>query len=331
VNSPIEKSVVLVGAGNAHLVFVKRFGMMPMPGVAVTLVSEAATIPYSAMVPGHLGGDYSCEDITIDLVRLCQASQVRFVAQRVEQLDPRGRQVLFAGRPPLHYDVLSLGLGSLPAIPADLANAEASFAMRPLAAMTQTLDALDCELRERPRPFQFVIVGGGASGCELALAIHKRLGQYPGFRLTLLQGDARLVPLFPPGTARAFERAFAGRGIGLRVNTRVIGGQQGSLLLEGGESVPFDAVLWATQGAAPGLIRASSLTVDAGGFLKVLPTLQFTGNPAPAIASHSTPTLPCPATASTRFGKARSCSTTSNLFSRSNVCARSSRNASACA
>lgn len=79
---PVEKSVVLVGAGNAHLVFVKRWGMRPVPGVAVTLVNEAATVPYSAMVPAHLTGDYSLDDITIDLVRLCQAVGVRFVAVR---------------------------------------------------------------------------------------------------------------------------------------------------------------------------------------------------------------------------------------------------------
>ena len=36
---PIEKSVVLVGAGNAHLVFLRRWGMRPIPGVAVTLVN----------------------------------------------------------------------------------------------------------------------------------------------------------------------------------------------------------------------------------------------------------------------------------------------------
>jgi selenide,water dikinase len=288
---------VLVGAGNAHLVFVKRFGMTPIPGVAVTLVSEAATIPYSAMVPGHLAGDYSWDDITIDLVRLCQASKVRFVPQRVEQLDPHGRQVIFTGRPPLHYDVLSLGLGSLPAIPADLVAAATSFAMRPLAAMTQRLDALERELRQTPRPFRFVIVGGGASGCELALAIHQRLGKHPGFRLTLLHGDPRLVAQFPNATACVFERAFHQRGIEVRVSARVLGGQQDALRLESGAVVPFDAVLWATQGAAPGLIRASGLVVDAGGFLKVLLTLQSAGDPAvfgtgDCVAFDAYPTLP---------------------------------------
>jgi len=94
--SPIEKAVVLVGAGNAHLVFVRRWMMRPMPGVAVTLVNEAATAPYSAMVPAHIGGEYPLDEITIDLVRLCQSARVRFVAERVTGVDPVGRRVRFA-------------------------------------------------------------------------------------------------------------------------------------------------------------------------------------------------------------------------------------------
>src|SRR3954454_13775546 len=111
---PTEKNVVLVGAGNAHLVFLKRWGMRPLPGVAVTLVNESAVVPYSAMVPAHIGGDYTWDEITIDLVRLCQTVKARFVAARAAGLDPAGRRVLFAARPPLAYDAVSVGLGSLP-------------------------------------------------------------------------------------------------------------------------------------------------------------------------------------------------------------------------
>src|SRR5215475_4867390 len=102
-SAPIEKSVVLVGAGNAHLVFVKRFGMRPMPGVAVTLVSQSGRIPYSAMVTGHVAGEYTRDEITIDLVRLCAASGVRFIGEQVQDLDPGRRQVRFADRAPLTY------------------------------------------------------------------------------------------------------------------------------------------------------------------------------------------------------------------------------------
>ena len=74
--------------------------MKPLPGVAVTLVNESAVIPYSAMVPGHLAADYTWDDITIYLVRLCQSAGVRFVSERVTALDPTGSaRSRFAGRP----------------------------------------------------------------------------------------------------------------------------------------------------------------------------------------------------------------------------------------
>ena len=220
--SPIEKSVVLVGAGNAHLQFVKRWRMRPLRGVAVTLVNEATVIPYSAMVPAHIAGDYTWDEITIDLVRLCQSAGVRLVAEKVTALDPASRQVCFAARPPLTYDVLSLGLGSIPASPTASATAPLSLVMRPLARLVQQLDDLDDILQHAPRPFHFAVVGGGASGCELALAIQHRLGRYAGFRMTLLQGNDRLLPQFPARAAWAFQQALHDRGIAVRLKARVV-------------------------------------------------------------------------------------------------------------
>lgn len=271
---PIEKHVVLVGAGNAHLGFVRRFGMKPLPGVAVTLISETSVIPYSAMVPGFIAREYTWDDITIDLVRLCQASGVRFLAERVQRIDPVRREVRFAARPPLTFDALSLGVGSLPAVPAELAGDDRSLMIRPMTTLTQRIDQIDLDLIRTPRPFQFVVVGGGASGCELAAAIHKRFQKHAQFRVTMLQGDARLLPQFPEATARAFERVFQERGIICKVNACVLGAEAGQLTLDGGERVPFDAVLWATPAAPTPLLRDSGLDVDARGFLKVLPTLQ---------------------------------------------------------
>jgi selenide, water dikinase len=280
VPSPIEKNVVLVGAGNAHLVFIRRWGMRPLPGVAVTLVNEAPVIPYSAMVPGHLAGEYSREEITIDLVRLCQRVKVRLVVEPVTGINPAARQVLFRNRPPLAYDALSLGLGSLPACPAESAAADSCLLLRPLGTLLRKIDALNDRLQQAPQPFHLVVVGGGASGCELSLAIHKRLGRHPGFRVTLLQGNARLLPDFPPGVAQAFAQVFQQRGIDFRVNAQVMGTQDGFLRLESGEPVGFDSVLWATQASPPPLLKESGLKVDSRGFLRVRDTLQSIGDPA---------------------------------------------------
>lgn len=293
--TPLEKNVILVGAGNAHLVFVRRFAMRPMPGVAVTLVNESPVIPYSAMVPGHIAGSFARDDITIDLVRLCRASGVRFLAEPVTGIDPLARRVSFAQRPPLVYDALSIGLGSLPACSADLG--EASLFMRPMMAFLKRLDDLDEDLRRSPRPFQMIVVGGGASGCELSLAIHQRFGKHPGFGVTLLQGGPQLLPEFPQGVARRFAEVFQQRGIPFRLSARVVGGGHGKLQLEGGERLGYDAVLWATPAAPPAMLRDSGLAVDSSGFLRVADSLQSIAGPAvfgtgDCVAFESHPGLP---------------------------------------
>lgn len=281
-NAPalIEKNVVLVGAGNAHLVFVKRFGMRPLRGVAVTLVNEFPESPYSAMVPGRIAGEYRHEEMTIDLVRLCAAMGVRFVAERVQGFDAAARRVQFADRPPLAYDALSLGIGSLPACPRGLESGDAVFRMRPLGVFMARLDELERQLKASPRPYQFVVVGGGASGCELALAVSRRLGHLRDFRITLLQGNARLVPHFPERTARVFMDALAGRGVSVRVDARVESTEEQSLILASGERIAFDGVLLATHAAPPRLLGDSGLARDAGGFLRVRETLQSVSDPA---------------------------------------------------
>jgi selenide,water dikinase len=305
---PIEKNVVLVGAGNAHLVFVKRFGMRPLPGLAVTLINEFPESSYSAMVPARIAGEYRHEEITLDLVRLCAAMGVRLVTERVQAIAPALKRVIFENRAPIAYDALSLGVGSMPACPPGLDAGESRFLMRPLGVFIRRLEELEQTLTAAPRPYHFVVVGGGASGCELALAVARRFGARAGFRLTLLQGNARIMPHFPAGTARRFEAALASRGITVRVNARVAAAEDRVLVLDNGERLAFDGVLLATHAAPPRLVADSGLTLDPGGFLRVRETLQSVHDPSvfgtgDCVAFDAYPNLPRNGVHAVREGK----------------------------
>lgn len=277
--APIEKHVVLVGAGNAHLVFLRRWRMSPWPGVAVTLVSEFAEIPYSAMVPGHIAGDYRWDEITLDLVRFCRSANVRFVASRVTGVDAANSRLAFADRPAMTFDVLSLGLGSLPAEPSGWSDGDWSFSMRPLGPFVRQLERLGESLTQSSRPFHLTVVGGGASGCELALAIQRRFLKTAGFRLTLLQANHRLLPTFSGRTARLMADRLQAAGIDVRLDACVVGGELGRLRLASGEQLACDGVLWATPAAPPEFLRASDLSVDDDGFLMVRASLQSLSHP----------------------------------------------------
>lgn len=271
---PTQKNVLLLGAGNAHLRFVRMFGMRPMPGVAVTLVSEAGVIPYSAMVPGHIAGEYSWNEVTIDLVRLCRTSGVRFLAARAEGLDVAGRAVSFRDRPEVRYDAVSLGLGSVPARPPGLTDPARSWPMRPLAGLVGRLNDLERRLRDGEK-CHLVVVGGGASGCELTLAIRKRFAPWgERLRLTLLHGEDRLMPQMAGRAGRLVAAELAARNVAVRLGALVTGGDAQALEVSGGERVEYDAILWATNAAPPELLHHSRLKCDPGGFLLVRDTLQ---------------------------------------------------------
>src|SRR5262249_23708589 len=150
-------------------------------------------VPYSAMVPGHIGGDYSWDDITIDLVRLCRKFGVRLITGRATRIDTLRREVHVEDRPPLAYDAVSLGLGSLVRVPAAVTVAQASslceestgkdacatatadspLMLRPLNRVIATIEEIERRLSTE-QSVSLAIVGGGASGCELAAAIQKR-------------------------------------------------------------------------------------------------------------------------------------------------------------
>jgi len=78
----------------------------------VTLTSDVEHAPYSGMLPGHISGIYSREEMFIDLRQLCDFSGARFVHSHAYVIDLKRKQVLigFHGST-LPADVISINTG----------------------------------------------------------------------------------------------------------------------------------------------------------------------------------------------------------------------------
>ena len=278
--APVLKDLVLVGGGHSHVAVVKRFGMRPLPGVRVTLISRNSLTPYSGMLPGLIAGRYSVDEAHIDLVPLCRFAGARFIRAEVSGVDPAKQTVLFADRPPVAFDVLSINSGSTPSLP-EAGDADGSIVpVKPIDRFLERFEPLVERLRLHEGTPRIGIVGGGAGGVELALSVEHRLTSLGlTVAVELLTDDSQILTTHNRGVQTRFRRILAKRGIEVHTDSRVVEAHTGGLRTQNGEEFPFDEVLWVTNAAAAPWLAASGLEVDSEGFLLVDATLQSTSHP----------------------------------------------------
>ena len=116
-NLPLTRDLVLVGGGHTHALVLRKWAMMPLAGVRVTLVNPGPDAPYSGMLPGFVAGHYGRGDLDIDLVRLARFAGARIVLGTVRGIDTAARQVHVPDRPPIAYDLASVNVGITSAMP----------------------------------------------------------------------------------------------------------------------------------------------------------------------------------------------------------------------
>lgn len=283
--APVVTDLVLVGGGHAHVHVLRMLGMQPLPGVRITLVTRDVETPYSGMLPGHVAGVYSRREAHIDLNKLARVARARLIAGEVVDIDAHQKVLhLKDGRPPLPYDVLSVNVGIAPSKPVAYVTP-----VKPIAHFSAAWDALLARLDDQS-VFRLVVVGGGAGGVELILAMVSRVsselrkrGRDPATALhaTLVARSSELVRAHAPGARKLLTEAVKRKGVRIllaheAVETANVKGEKvlrcshkGSIV-----EVPFDECAWCTQAAAAPFLKRSGLDCDAGGFLRTNLRLQ---------------------------------------------------------
>ena len=260
------RDIVLLGGGHAHVQVLKRFGMRPAAGARLAIVAREPHSPYSGMLPGFVAGIYEYDDVHIDLARLAAFADARFVAAEATGLDLANQCLTFDDRPPLRYDVLSINTGGVPE-----RSAASAFAtpVKPIGAfLPKWRELLAGGIRH------VTIVGAGAGGVELALAI--AAGE--GIQCTLVDAGECILDGFSAAARRRALKALRGRGVETLTGFHAAQAEDGQVLAEDGRAVRTDHVLLATGVAAPAWAAASGLATDADGFVAVDGTLQSTSH-----------------------------------------------------
>ncbi len=268
------KHLLLVGGGHSHLAVLKSLGDAPAEGARLTLLSPNRHAVYSGMIPGLVAGHYRPEDCRIDLRPLAARAGGRFIEDSAVGVDLSRREVVTAGGGRLIYDLASLDIGSTSGEPACVSRH--ALRVRPVERFLAGWERLR-EAARRSEVRRIAVVGGGAGGVEVLLAMqHALAGACVEFALF---NDTRILAGHNESVRRKIGRILGARGVTVRTGRRVVAVREGGLELEGGEGFDAQATVWATGAGAPLWIAQSGLATDPRGFVAVSDTLQSRSHP----------------------------------------------------
>ncbi len=138
-----------------------------------------------------------------------------------------------------------------------------------------------------PLQLNFVVVGGGPTGVELAgtlaeisrrvLANEFRSIDPRTTRIILLEGGPRVLPTYPEDLSRSAERQLRRLGVEVQTSAMVTGVEPGAVRI-GATRLPAAVILWAAGVAASPLGRKLGAPVDRAGRVLVNADLSIPGH-----------------------------------------------------
>jgi selenide,water dikinase len=284
----MTQRLVLIGGGHSHAIALRAWGLDPLPGVELVLISDVLNTAYSGMLPGYIAGFYSYAQVHIDLKQLARFAQAEWVFDRAIGLDLNNQRVICADHPAIAFDWLAIDIGSTPQI--DNVPGAAAYAIpaKPVAQFLEQWQNMQQQIQSAPdQPWAIAIVGGGTGGVELALNMQAALqailrdAQQSSENLTihLFHRQPHLLTGYRSWISQKLEQILSDRKIKLHLLESVeeikpVDNGSYSLHCASRLVIRSNFIVWVTQATATEWIRASGLTTEQSGFVLVNRHLQ---------------------------------------------------------
>ena len=209
-------------------------------------------------------------------------------------MDDEGRQITSAVS--LGYDTLIMSIGSVTndfgtkgaaefAVPLETADQAGRFNRRLINACLRA-NGQDGPIR--PGQLHVAIIGAGATGTELAAELHRtvraivaygldRIVPERDIRIVLIEAAPRILPALPERISEATMQLLRSLDVDVRVGAKVAEVRADGVVLESGEVIGSELVVWAAGVKGPDVLHEfGGLETTRVNQLVVRPTLQTT-------------------------------------------------------
>jgi len=285
--------VVIVGAGFAGLEACRALAKVD---VDVTLVDAQNHHCFQPLLYQVATAALSPGDIAWPIRAIVRGQKnVRVIMAQVTAIDVAARRVHTAELD-LAYDYLVLATGAkhsyfghddwAPFAPGLKHIADATEIRRRFLLAFEHAEVVE-DKAEQNRLLTFVVVGGGATGVEMAGAIaevarqtlqhdFRRIDPRTS-RIVLIEAGPRLLPTFPQALSDYAQRSLQAMGVEVELNRKVTGCDAKGVTLDEGR-IQAATVVWAAGVVASPAAQWINAAQDGAGRIKVNPDLSVPGH-----------------------------------------------------
>jgi len=288
-------SVIIVGCGFGGLWAAEGLRRAP---AAVTVIDRTNHHLFTPLLYQVATAGLSAPSISAPIRHILERQKnATVLLGEVREIVPQQKHVVLEDRTTVAYDYLVVASGSIN-------HYFGHDDWAPFAPGLKTLDeALDIRARvltaferaereadaaKRSAWLTFVVIGGGATGVELAgtlaeIARHTLKGEFRRVdptraRVVLVEGTDRVLPPYTPALSERARLQLERLGVTVWLGKRVTGVDAGGVAL-GAERLEAKTVIWAAGITSSPLGRSLGAPLDRAGRVQVEPDLSVPGHP----------------------------------------------------
>src|SRR5215218_8448400 len=277
-----EKKVLVLGGGFGGYTAAKDLCELieDRDDVGVLVLAKNNFFTFWPMVPGIVSSDIDARNVAQPLRRALITAGASFRRAEGKELDLEKNVVVADGGIEFPFDHIVISLGGLPNFFGIPGVEEHSLTMRGVEDAEQIRNRVIERFEEvslirgevPESKLTFVVIGGGATGVEVASEIHTLVHE------NLAPDYPNILPELDPALRKAARARMVNQRIEVRTNTMAEEITENCVKLKGGNTIATENVIW-TAGNRPNLgIESEDLPVDARTGIKVDEYLRVEGH-----------------------------------------------------
>ncbi|MDP9455716.1 MAG: NAD(P)/FAD-dependent oxidoreductase [Actinobacteria bacterium] len=294
-----EKRVCIVGGGFGGYSAATKLTELTngREDVGVLVIARDNFFTFWPMVPGIVSSDIDSRNVAQPLRRALITAGASFRRAKLKEIDHENQRIVTDGGLDFPYDQLVISLGGQPNFFGIPGVEEHALHMRGVEdaehirnRVIERFEEVSLMRGEVPESkLTFVVIGGGATGTEVASEIHTLVHEalapdYPNIdpnrvRIFLLEGLPQILPELDPSLQRAARTRLFNEHIEVMTSTFAEEVTEDQVRLKGGDVIHSENVIW-TAGNRPNVaIHDLGLPVDERNGIKVDEYLRVEGFP----------------------------------------------------